>query len=162
MLPVRLELIDYLEVPVHVHPKTVVAGGPLTLSRRQAPRGERPGHDPALMGPILPAAETGQACCCSSARNTLGGMERPGRRLIVTLDPDHAERLAQIAERTDVQEVALAGSLLAAAIDEVDPYGDNITAVLEGIPGLREMLMERLARVRAGEVETISNDELWP
>jgi hypothetical protein len=87
-------------------------------------------------------------------------MERSGCRLIVTLDPEHAARLAQLAERTDVQEGALAGALLSAAIDEVDPYGDNITAVLDGIPGARERAMESLARARAGEIETIPLDEL--
>lgn len=86
-------------------------------------------------------------------------MEPTGGRLTVTLDPEHAERLAQLAARTDLQEGALAGSLLSAAIDQVDPYGDNITAVLDGLPGLREMLMERLARARAGEIETIPLDE---
>lgn len=126
-----------------------------------APR-ERPGHESALMGSILPAAERGQACFCWSTGNTLVHMERRGCRLIVTLDPEHAERLAQFAARTDVQEGAIAVSLLSAAIDEVDPYGDNITAVLDGIPGLREMLMERLARARAGEIETIPLDELCP
>jgi hypothetical protein len=85
-------------------------------------------------------------------------MERPGCRLIVTLDPEHAARLAQLAARTDVQEGALAGSLLSAAIDQVDPFPDNIAAVLDGIPGLYERVMESLARGRAGE--TIPLDEL--
>ena len=49
---------------------------------------------------------------------------------------------------------------MSAAIDEVDPYPDNITAVLNGIPGLRERVMERLARARAGESETVPLDEL--
>jgi hypothetical protein len=62
-------------------------------------------------------------------------MERPGHRLNVTLDPEHAARLARLAERTHVQEGTLARSLLSAAIEEADPEARNIVAVLDGIPG---------------------------
>ena len=48
-------------------------------------------------------------------------MERPAHRLNVTLDPEHAARLARLAERTHVQEGTLARSLLSVAIEEADP-----------------------------------------
>jgi hypothetical protein len=85
-------------------------------------------------------------------------MERAGNRLNVTLDPEHAARLARLAERTHVQEGTLARSLLSSAIEEADPDARNIAAVLDGIPGAYERARLGLERARAGE--TISLDEL--
>jgi hypothetical protein len=85
-------------------------------------------------------------------------MERPGQRLNVTLDPEHAARLARLAERTHVQEGTLARSLLSAAIEEADPEARSIVAVLDGIPGAYEHALQSLERARAGE--TIALDEL--
>jgi hypothetical protein len=85
-------------------------------------------------------------------------MERSGHRLNVTLDPEHAARLARLAERTHVQEGTLARSLLSAAIEEADPDARNIVAILDGIPGAYEHAMQSLDRARAGE--TIPLDEL--
>jgi hypothetical protein len=85
-------------------------------------------------------------------------METPGHRLNVTLDPEHAARLARLAERTHVQEGTLARSLLSAAIEEADPEARSIVAVLDGIPGAYEHAMQSLERARAGE--TIALDEL--
>jgi hypothetical protein len=79
-------------------------------------------------------------------------------RLNVTLDPEHAARLAQLAARTHVQEGTLARSLLAMAIEEADPDARNVVAVLEGIPGAYEHARVGLERARAGE--TIALDEL--
>jgi hypothetical protein len=84
-------------------------------------------------------------------------MERPGYRLNVTLDPEHAARLSRLAERTHVQEGTLARSLLSAAIEEADPDARNIVAILDGIPGAYEHAMQNLDRARAGE--TIPLDE---
>ena len=85
-------------------------------------------------------------------------MERSGHRLNVTLDPEHAARLARLAERTHVQEGTLARSLLSAAIEEADPEARNLVAVLDGIPGAYEHARQSLERARAGE--TIALDEL--
>jgi len=85
-------------------------------------------------------------------------MERSGYRLNVTLDPEHAARLARLAERTHVQEGTLARSLLSTAIEEADPDARNIVEVLDGIPGAYERAMRSLDRARTGE--TISLDEL--
>ena len=85
-------------------------------------------------------------------------METPGHRLNVTLDPEHAARLARLAERTHVQEGTLARSLLSAAIEEADPEARSIVAVLDGIPGAYEHALQSLERARAGE--TIALDEL--
>lgn len=85
-------------------------------------------------------------------------MEQSGHRLNVTLDPEHAARLARLAERTHVQEGTLARSLLAMAIEDADPDTRNIVAVLDGIPGAYEHAIQNLERARAGE--TIPLDEL--
>ena len=85
-------------------------------------------------------------------------MERPVHRLNVTLDPEHAARLARLAERTHVQEGTLARSLLSAAIEEADPDARNIVVVLDGIPGAYERAMQSLDRAHAGS--TIPLDEL--
>ncbi len=85
-------------------------------------------------------------------------MERPGHRLNVTLDPEHAARLARLAERTHVQEGTLARSLLSSAIEEADPDARNIAAVLDGIPGAYERARLGLERAQAGEA--IALDEL--
>ncbi|HEY2766669.1 MAG TPA: hypothetical protein VGI76_00320 [Solirubrobacteraceae bacterium] len=79
-------------------------------------------------------------------------------RLNVTLDPEHAARLARLAERTHVQEGTLARSLLATAIEEIDPDARNLTSVLDGIPGAYERARLGLEQAQAGE--TISLDEL--
>jgi hypothetical protein len=85
-------------------------------------------------------------------------MERPGYRLNVTLDPEHAARLARLAERTHVQEGTLARSLLSTAIEEADPDARNIVEILDGIPGAYERTMQSLDGARTGD--TISLDEL--
>ena len=114
----------------------------------------------------------GARCCHSRSRydssqgytfgavpcSSILSMERSGHRLNVTLDPEHAARLARLAERTHVQEGTLARSLLSAAIEEADPDARNIVAILDGIPGAYEHAMQSLDRARAGG--TIPLDEL--
>jgi hypothetical protein len=85
-------------------------------------------------------------------------MERTGYRLNVTLDSEHAARLACLAERIHVQEGTLARSLLSTAIEDADPDARNIVEVLDGIPGAYMHAMQSLDRARTGE--TISLDEL--
>ncbi len=79
-------------------------------------------------------------------------------RLNVTLDPEQAERLARLAERTHVQEGTLARSLLSSALEEVDLAAENIAALLDGIPGSHERALQGLQRARQGD--TIGLDEL--
>lgn len=43
------------------------------------------------------------------------------KRINVTLDEEHAGKLARLAERTHVQEGTLARSLLSTALDDADP-----------------------------------------
>lgn len=85
-------------------------------------------------------------------------MGRGAHRLNVTLDAEHAVRLARLAERTHVQEGTLARSLLATAIEEADSDARDIAVLLDGIPGAYERAQLGLEQARAGE--TISLDEL--
>jgi hypothetical protein len=82
-------------------------------------------------------------------------MTNPPTRLNVTLDPEHAARLARLAERTHVQEGTLARSLLSSAIDDADPEARNISALLDGIPGA----FERAEAGRRSD-QTIALDDL--
>ena len=91
---------------------------------------------------------------CSS----LIDVERSAQRLNVTLDAEHAARLARLAERMHVQEGTLARSLLSTAIEEADPDARNLTALLDGIPGAYEDARLGLEQIREGK--TIPLDEL--
>lgn len=59
----------------------------------------------------------------------------PSNRLNVTLDDEHAAKLARLAQRVHVNEGTLARSLLSSAIDDVDPDPDTVVGVLDGIDG---------------------------
>lgn len=85
-------------------------------------------------------------------------MAAPAHRLNLSLDPEHAERLARLAERVHVQEGTLARSLLSIAIDEADPDARDVVAMLDGIPGAYERA--RLGFERGSEGDAISLDEL--
>ncbi|MGI9111480.1 MAG: hypothetical protein ACR2GT_04690, partial [Gaiellaceae bacterium] len=82
----------------------------------------------------------------------------PTSRLNVTLDPEHAEKLARMAEQAYTQEGTLARSLLSRAIDEADIDADSMVELLNGIPGALERA--RLGREQARRGETIPLDEL--
>ncbi len=85
-------------------------------------------------------------------------MAQSAHRLNVTLDPEHAARLARLAERTHVQEGTLARSLLSTAIEDADPEARNVAALLDGISGAHERAQLGLERGLAGE--TVGLDEL--
>lgn len=80
------------------------------------------------------------------------------RRLNVTLDEEHAVKLARLAERVHVNEGTLARSLLSTAIDEADPDPDNVMAVLDGIDGAFERA--ELGRRQAAAGETVPLEDL--
>jgi len=68
-----------------------------------------------------------------------------------SLEPDYAQKLASLAERTHVQEGTLARSLLSSALDEADPDASRITEILDGIPGAWERAQESIEQARRGE-----------
>jgi hypothetical protein len=85
-------------------------------------------------------------------------MATPARRVNVTLDEEHAQRLALLAARTHIQEGTLARSLLSSALDQVDPGPARVTEILESIPGAWERTQEGLAQAARGEDKRL--DEL--
>lgn len=76
----------------------------------------------------------------------------------MTLDPEHSVKLAQIAERTHVQEGTLARSLLAQALDDASTDTRTVTELLDAIPGALRRAQLGLRQARAGR--TIDLDEL--
>jgi len=78
-------------------------------------------------------------------------MADAGKRINVTLDEEHAEKLAKLAERVHMQEGTLARSLLSTALDDVDPGATRVTEVLEGIPGAWERTQEGIAQAGRGQ-----------
>lgn len=83
-------------------------------------------------------------------------MAERNRRINVTLEPDYAQKLASLAERTHVQEGTLARSLLSSALDEADPDASRITEILDGIPGAWERAQESIEQARRGETVPLS------
>ena len=80
------------------------------------------------------------------------------QRLNITLDGEHASKLAQLAARVHVNEGTLARSLLSSAIDDSDPDPDNVVAVLDGIDGAWERVQQGIDQARTGD--TVALDDL--
>jgi len=85
-------------------------------------------------------------------------MASPAKRINLTLDDEHAHKLALLAERSHVQEGTLARSLLSTALDDADPDATRITEILNAIPGAWERTREGLAQAERGEGKPL--DEL--
>jgi hypothetical protein len=79
-------------------------------------------------------------------------------RLNVTLDDEHAAKLARLAERTHVQPGTLARSLLASALDDSDLDARNVVELLDGIPGAFDRAQLGLDQAELGD--TVSLDDL--
>jgi hypothetical protein len=79
-------------------------------------------------------------------------------RLNITLDDEHAEKLARLAERTHVQPGTVARSLLSSALDDVDADPRNVVELLDGIGGAYERA--QLGRKQAESRDTVSLDDL--
>jgi hypothetical protein len=67
------------------------------------------------------------------------------RRVNVVLDPEHAAKLARLADRTHTNPGTIARSLLASAIDDADPDARAITDVLDRIDGAFDAAQRGLA-----------------
>jgi len=84
-------------------------------------------------------------------------MATTAKRINVTLDDEHAEKLATLAVRNHVQEGTLARSLLSIALDDADPEAQRITEILDSIPGAWERTQEGLEQARRGETVPLSD-----
>lgn len=69
----------------------------------------------------------------------------------MTLDEEHASKLARLAERAHIQEGTLARSLLSTALDDADPDVARITEILDAIPGAWERTQEGVSQASRGE-----------
>lgn len=78
-------------------------------------------------------------------------MAASAKRINVTLDDEHAGKLARLAERAHVQEGTRARSPLSAAQDDADPGAARITEILDAIPGAWQRTQEGLAQAARGE-----------
>jgi len=79
-------------------------------------------------------------------------------RLNVTLDGEHAAKLARLAEGSHVQEGTLARSLLSRAIDDADINARTVVEILDGIPGAFDRARLGLEEARSGK--TVALEEL--
>lgn len=93
--------------------------------------------------------------CCGVYRV---GMNSPSQRLDITLDEEHAVKLAQLAERVHVNEGALARSLLCSALDASVPDPANVVGLLDAIDGAYDRAQLGLGQAAAGE--TVVLDQL--
>jgi hypothetical protein len=73
-------------------------------------------------------------------------------RLNVTLDGEHAAKLARLAEGSHVQEGTLARSLLSRAIDDADVDARTVVEILDGIPGAFDRARRGLEEARSGKI----------
>ena len=71
-------------------------------------------------------------------------------RVNVVLGKEHAEKLRRLAERTHTSPGTLARSLLTSALDDADPDPENVTALLDRIPGAFERARRGLDEARSG------------
>ncbi|HEY7691625.1 MAG TPA: hypothetical protein VH816_04715 [Gaiellaceae bacterium] len=78
-------------------------------------------------------------------------MSRASNRLNVTLPEEAAAKLSRLAERTRVREGTLASSLLAQAIDDLDPGADSVVEILDGIPGAWKRIEIGVEQARTGK-----------
>ena len=125
------------------------SGHGLTVSTRSPPRAV---HDLPCARAVVDGY-TFRAGPCS----TLVPMEKPGHRLNVTLDPEHAARLARLAERPMSRKARLRGHCSPSRSRK--PILKH--AMRRGArrdPGRSEHALQSLERARAGE--TVALDEL--
>lgn len=80
------------------------------------------------------------------------------RRLNVTLDGEHATKLALMAERAQVPDGTLARSLLSAAIDAAPPEPREVIEILDGIPGAWDRIAIGVEQALRGQ--TVELDDL--
>jgi hypothetical protein len=79
------------------------------------------------------------------------------QRLNITLDEEHAAKLARLASRVHVHQGTLARSLLASAIEDADPDPESVVAVLDGIEGAWERAQRGRQQAAAGETVPLSD-----
>lgn len=83
----------------------------------------------------------------------------PGqRRINITLSAEHAEKLAMLANQSNLQEGTLARALLSTAIDEAPAGSATVSNLLLRIPGAMDRIRAGIDAADRGDVIPI--DEL--
>lgn len=85
-------------------------------------------------------------------------MSSTSRRLNITLDEERAAKLAQLAERTHVQEGTLARSLLSSVLDQAESNPSDLVELLDRVPGAYERAQLGIRQASSGE--TVPLDRL--
>ena len=88
---------------------------------------------------------------------SFGQVEAAGKQIKVRLDAEHARKLAELAAERHVEEVELAGGLLAAALEDFGMDGAQMTEILDSIPGSWERAQKGLEQARRGETIPLSD-----
>jgi hypothetical protein len=84
-------------------------------------------------------------------------MEAATKRINVALDGEHARKLAELAAERHVEEVELAGEVLAGALDDFGIDGARMTEILDSIPGSREAAQKAMEQAERGETIPLSD-----
>lgn len=84
-------------------------------------------------------------------------MGSQANRLNVTLDGEHAAKLARLAKGSHVQEGTLARSLLSRAIDDADIDARTVVEILDGIPGAFDRAQRGLEDARSGKTVALED-----
>lgn len=84
-------------------------------------------------------------------------MEAAARNINVRLDGEHARKLAELAAERHVEEIDLAGEVLAAALDDFGLSGARYSEILDAIPGSREAAQKALEQAERGETIPLSD-----
>jgi predicted transcriptional regulator len=80
------------------------------------------------------------------------------KRITVTLDDEHAAKLAHLAEHSHMDEGSLAAWLLSSALDDANRRPERMVALLDGIDGAHERVQRAREQARRGA--TIELDDL--
>jgi len=78
-------------------------------------------------------------------------------RLNITIEGEHASKLARLAARVHVAEGTLARSLLTSAIEDADPDPGNVVTLLDGVEGAYERAQLGLRQAATGETVPLSD-----
>ncbi len=102
----------------------------------------------------------GHLTWAGDAAGILDGMEAAAKQISVRLDGEHARKLAELAAERHVEEVELAGEVLAGALDDFGMDGARMTEILDSIPGAWERTQEGLEQARRGEGDAAQRPDL--
>ena len=78
-------------------------------------------------------------------------------QISVTIDDEHARRLAELAAQRAVGADVMAGEMITEALDDFELDGARYTEILDAIPGSRERAREAMQQAERGETIPLSD-----